>query len=200
MPRMYHIPPADPQDTPYGPYTPPEGTIYTLRTPRTPNIGPTHQNGVTSLSDIPLCAVQQRLQSLHPSVPRATAQQQIPKSDPQKQPSPPEGTKGWRLLCTLDVEINLQEAAEHRDGAGTHQPCGERQQWVTGVPWAVPRPRSGISPCRSASSSAQPHASPGSAGSQDPRENIFYGEEPQWSQAPAPRSAGWRRGVASPGW
>lgn len=56
----------------------------------------------------------------------------------------------------------------------------------------------GVSPCRSASSSAQPQASPGNAGSQDPRENIFNGEKPQCSQAPAPRSTGWRRGVAPP--
>lgn len=53
----------------------------------------------------------------------------------------------------------------------------------------------GISPCRSASSSAQPHASPGNAGNQDPRENILDGEKLQRSQALAPRSAERRRGV-----
>lgn len=97
-----------------------------------------------------------------------------PKRSPKRRsPKPnPRGRDG-SLLQTLDVEINLQEAAEHRDSTGTNQPCGDKQQGVTVSPHPRgPVPPRGLSPCSSASSRAQPHASPGHAGSQDPRENI----------------------------
>uniref|UniRef100_A0A8C5JCL1 Transmembrane protein 82 n=1 Tax=Junco hyemalis TaxID=40217 RepID=A0A8C5JCL1_JUNHY len=64
-----------------------ECTIYPLQTSRTPHMGPIHQNGVTSLRDISLCAVQQRLQPL-PCTPRcqeprpnSRSQNQIPQNN-----------------------------------------------------------------------------------------------------------------------
>lgn len=95
------------------------------------------------------------------SLPKADLQTRwIPKADPQKRifpkPDPPKmdpptripesdpvWMRGGSLLQALDVEINPQQAAEHRGGAGPHQPCRKKQCRVTVSPVSPtsPRPR-----------------------------------------------------------
>lgn len=115
---------------------------------------PPPQNGVTASETSPvLCGGERRVQPLpcsghrqHPWVLRAASPIVDPKSRSPKE-MPPGGKKSRCLLQALDVQVNLQEAAEHRDGAGTHQPCGGKGS--SGSP-AFPR----MSPSR-------PHATPG---------------------------------------